>query len=193
MSNPKYTLPSRDVSDRLLAVVADEPDGPILGRAAATEAAERLATSHASRNAENGSVPLSSEDVMDDTTLARVLGAVITRWPTIGPDLFQPADTSLVVRHVAKQEGSGGAHFRALVSAFAELGMTSPAEEHESRACLREIDKYTQSLAYGIESAEPVVAWLPLMHGAHGVITVPVGSSCSLLCERAMGSTVWSY
>jgi hypothetical protein len=130
---------------------------------------------------------------MDDVTLARVLGAVIARWPTIGPDLFEPSDATLVVRHVAKQDGSSGAHFRVLVSAFVELGMTSPAEQHESRACLRGIDQCIESLSHGrVESTEPVVAWLPLMHGADGVLMVPVGSSCSVLCERTLGPTVWS-
>jgi hypothetical protein len=168
--------------------LTDEPrDGYIIGRAAATAAAERVATSSAARNAESGSIPVSSDDSLHDATLARVLGAVITRWPTIGPDLFQPSDTSLVVRHVGKQEGVA-VHFRALVCAFAELGMTSPAEQHESRACLRAIGKLHPRAN---QSSELAVVWLPLMHGADGVITVPVGRSCRLLCARALGPHVW--
>jgi hypothetical protein len=173
------------------SLVQEDPI-PDTDRAKATENAELMAAGGAS----GGALPLSLYEVdVADSTLARVLGAVIARWPSIGPDLFEPKDTAVVVRHVAKADDlHARAAFRSLISAFIEHGMTAPAEKQESIACVHQIDQYLASQQQqqqqqqqqrtqgsgGISAVPVLVARQPVVQG----VDIAVGHSCRLLCER---------
>ena len=73
-----------------------------------------------------------------EMALARVLGAVINRWPAIAPELLTPADCVATLRYIAKHNADPlrQTSFVNLVAAFAEQQLVPPAEQQECRACL---------------------------------------------------------
>lgn len=153
-------------------------------RAAATEAAELVA---ASKFREPGPTEMFSSlsNAEAEGATARVLAALIARWPSIAPDLFESTDTAAVIRHVAKLDEHIRPAFRPLVSAFAELGLTAPSEKQEALACVYQIDQYRQSL---LADQMATVVWIPAVQNG---LTIPVGRSCRTLCERT-SSGLWS-
>eukprot|EP01043_Picozoa_sp_COSAG02_P044329 COSAG02_NODE_3949_length_5995_cov_2.892809_2_plen_757_part_00 len=150
-------------------------------RAAATEVAELVAASKSGPSGAMGThslALLSLSDTESEGTTARVLGALIARWPSIATDLFEPTDTVAVIRHVAKQDEKFRPAFRSLVSAFAEHGLIVPSEKQEALACIHQIDNFRQSLLFDHTAT---VAWIPAVQNG---LTIPVGRSCRALCER---------
>ena len=153
-------------------------------RAAATEAAELVAASKF-REPEAPEMFSSLSNAEAEGATARVLAALIARWPSVAPDLFESADTAAVIRHVAKLDEHIRPAFRPLVSAFAELGLTAPSEKQEALACVHQIDQYRQSL---LADQTATVVWIPAVQNG---LTIPVGRSCRTLCERTSPGS-WS-
>ena len=78
-----------------------------------------------------------------EMALARVLGAVINRWPAIAPELLTPADCVATLRYIAKHNADPlrQTSFVNLVAAFAEQQLVPPAEQQECRACLCKLEQ----------------------------------------------------
>lgn len=168
---------------RISASLEEDQTPSVGNRAAATETAELVAASK-SRASESTELFPSLSNADAEAATARMLGAIIARWPEATSALFESTDTAAVLRYVAKRDESNQIGFHSLVSAFAKDGVAGPGEQQEALACIHQIEQCRQAP----HDQMATIVWIRAVQNG---LTIPLGYSCRALCERTL-PTLWS-